>query len=209
MSVSIELMLVEDVRVSPEELTIYNHPDVQVRPPPCPPPPPPIATPEDPSPLTPARPLPQAELHVREGSGYFFLNTSSADVVRVAYQEARGVATVSVGSARPPVPSAAGHVGHSAGSSASPRGRSRHPRAASVVRTESPQAAHAVSYLMVSFRSAFRVRWKYYHVSDTVRTRRTVALTDTSAFSVSPRSFPDLHPAVTTEELSLPRSSGL
>ncbi|DAA16796.1 TPA: nucleoporin 210 [Bos taurus] len=63
-SVSIELMLVEDVRVSPEELTIYNHPDVQ------------------------------AELHVREGSGYFFLNTSSADVVRVAYQEARGVATV-------------------------------------------------------------------------------------------------------------------
>uniref|UniRef100_A0A452F5S9 Nucleoporin 210 n=1 Tax=Capra hircus TaxID=9925 RepID=A0A452F5S9_CAPHI len=63
-SASIELMLVEDVRVSPEELTIYNHPDVQ------------------------------AELHVREGSGYFFLNTSSADVVRVAYQEAQGVATV-------------------------------------------------------------------------------------------------------------------
>ncbi|KAF4023798.1 hypothetical protein G4228_016057 [Cervus hanglu yarkandensis] len=63
-SASIELMLVEDVRVSPEELTIYNHPDVQ------------------------------AELHVREGSGYFFLNTSSADVVRVAYQEARGIATV-------------------------------------------------------------------------------------------------------------------
>ncbi|KAI4554062.1 hypothetical protein MJT46_020059 [Ovis ammon polii x Ovis aries] len=48
----------------------------------------------DPSPLTPARPLPQAELHVREGSGHFFLNTSSADVVRVAYQEAQGVATV-------------------------------------------------------------------------------------------------------------------
>ncbi|KAI4532567.1 hypothetical protein MG293_017832 [Ovis ammon polii] len=63
-SASIELMLVEDVRVSPEELTIYNHPDVQ------------------------------AELHVREGSGHFFLNTSSADVVRVAYQEAQGVATV-------------------------------------------------------------------------------------------------------------------
>ncbi|KAB0356083.1 hypothetical protein FD754_000239 [Muntiacus muntjak] len=63
-STSIELMLVEDVRVSPGELTIYNHPDVQ------------------------------AELHVREGSGYFFLNTSSADVVKVAYQEARGIATV-------------------------------------------------------------------------------------------------------------------
>ena len=36
-SASIELMLVEDVRVSPEELTIYNHPDVQVQPPHSPP----------------------------------------------------------------------------------------------------------------------------------------------------------------------------
>ena len=130
-------------------------------------------------------------------------------MVRVAYQEARGVATVSVGSACLPLLSAVGHVGHSAGSSESPRGHSRHPRAAFVVCTESPQAAHAVSYLMVSFQSAFRVRWKYYYMSDTVRTRRTVALTDTSAFSVSLCSFPDLHPAVTTEELSLPRSSGL
>ncbi|KAJ8786250.1 hypothetical protein J1605_006470 [Eschrichtius robustus] len=68
-SASIELMLVEDVRVSPEEVAIYNHPGVQ------------------------------AELHIREGSGYFFLNTSSADVVSVAYQEARGIATVSVGPA--------------------------------------------------------------------------------------------------------------
>lgn len=63
-SASIELILVEDVRVSPEEMTIYNHPGVQV------------------------------ELHIREGSGYFFLNTSTADVVKVAYQEARGSATV-------------------------------------------------------------------------------------------------------------------
>ncbi|XP_011806045.1 PREDICTED: LOW QUALITY PROTEIN: nuclear pore membrane glycoprotein 210 [Colobus angolensis palliatus] len=63
-SASIELILVEDVRVSPEEVTIYNHPGIQ------------------------------AELHVREGSGYFFLNTSTADVVKVAYQEARGVAMV-------------------------------------------------------------------------------------------------------------------
>ncbi|XP_008586054.1 PREDICTED: nuclear pore membrane glycoprotein 210 [Galeopterus variegatus] len=61
---SIELILVEDVRVSPEEVTIYNHPGIQV------------------------------ELHVQEGSGYFFLNTSTADVIRVAYQEARGIATV-------------------------------------------------------------------------------------------------------------------
>ncbi|KAM9592535.1 nuclear pore membrane glycoprotein 210 [Trichechus inunguis] len=63
-SASIELILVEDVRVSPEEVTIYNHPGVQV------------------------------ELHIREGSGYFFLNTSVADIVRVTYQEARGIATV-------------------------------------------------------------------------------------------------------------------
>ncbi|XP_016071129.1 PREDICTED: nuclear pore membrane glycoprotein 210 [Miniopterus natalensis] len=63
-SASVELILVEDVRVSPKEVTIYNHPGVQ------------------------------AELHVREGSGYFFLNTSTADVVRVAYQEARGSAVV-------------------------------------------------------------------------------------------------------------------
>uniref|UniRef100_A0A8C4M7Z0 Nucleoporin 210 n=1 Tax=Equus asinus asinus TaxID=83772 RepID=A0A8C4M7Z0_EQUAS len=63
-SASLELILVEDVRVSPEEVTIYNHPDVQVQ------------------------PLPP------EGSGYFFLNTSTADIVQVAYQEARGIATV-------------------------------------------------------------------------------------------------------------------
>lgn len=93
-SASIELMLVEDVRVSPEELTIYNHPDVQVRLPhphptaPCSNPRGPLTSDTSPAP-------PQAELHVREGSGYFFLNTSSADVVRVAYQEARGIATVS------------------------------------------------------------------------------------------------------------------
>ncbi|XP_045846615.1 nuclear pore membrane glycoprotein 210 [Meles meles] len=63
-SASIELILVEDVKVSPEEVTIYNHPSVQ------------------------------AELHIREGSGFFFLNTSTTDVIKVVYQEARGVATV-------------------------------------------------------------------------------------------------------------------
>ncbi|XP_012510384.1 PREDICTED: HIG1 domain family member 1A, mitochondrial [Propithecus coquereli] len=54
--------LVEDMRVSPEEVTIYNHPGIQ------------------------------AELHIREGSRPFFLNTSTADVVKVAYQKARVVA---------------------------------------------------------------------------------------------------------------------
>ncbi|XP_003463919.2 nuclear pore membrane glycoprotein 210 isoform X2 [Cavia porcellus] len=63
-SASIDLILVEDVGVIPEEVTIYNHPSIQ------------------------------AELHVKEGSGYFFLNTSATDVVRVAYQEARGITTV-------------------------------------------------------------------------------------------------------------------
>ncbi|XP_006749073.1 nuclear pore membrane glycoprotein 210 [Leptonychotes weddellii] len=65
-SASIELILVEDVRVSPEEVTIYNHPSVQT------------------------------ELHIREGSGYFFLNTSTADIIKVVYQEARGVAMMPV-----------------------------------------------------------------------------------------------------------------
>ncbi|XP_048212293.1 nuclear pore membrane glycoprotein 210 [Perognathus longimembris pacificus] len=63
-SASIELILVEDVRVSPEKVTIYNHPGVQ------------------------------AELRITEGSGYFFLNTSRADVLRVAYQESQGIAMV-------------------------------------------------------------------------------------------------------------------
>ncbi|XP_021565485.1 nuclear pore membrane glycoprotein 210 [Carlito syrichta] len=63
-SASIELILVEEVRVRPEEVTIYNHPGVQV------------------------------ELCIQEGSGYFFLNTSTADVIKLAYQEAKGVATV-------------------------------------------------------------------------------------------------------------------
>ncbi|XP_029773466.1 nuclear pore membrane glycoprotein 210-like [Suricata suricatta] len=52
--------------MSPEEVTVYIHPKVQ------------------------------AELHIREGSGYFFLNTSTTDIIKAAYQEARGVVTVSV-----------------------------------------------------------------------------------------------------------------
>lgn len=38
----------------------------------------------------------QVELHITEGSGYFFLNTSTPDIVKVAYQDTRGVALVSL-----------------------------------------------------------------------------------------------------------------
>lgn len=37
----------------------------------------------------------QAELFIKEGSGYFFINTSVASVVSVALEEAQGIALVS------------------------------------------------------------------------------------------------------------------
>ncbi|XP_064524125.1 nuclear pore membrane glycoprotein 210 [Pseudopipra pipra] len=63
-SATIELILVEDVRVSPTDVSIYSHPDIQ------------------------------AELFIREGSGYFFINTSVPNIVRVTHEETRGVALV-------------------------------------------------------------------------------------------------------------------
>nr|XP_020144718.1 nuclear pore membrane glycoprotein 210-like isoform X2 [Microcebus murinus] len=60
-SASIELILVEGVGMSPEEVTICNHPGIQ------------------------------ADLPLRGGSGYFFLNTSTTDIIRVASREARTV----------------------------------------------------------------------------------------------------------------------
>ncbi|XP_014813936.1 PREDICTED: nuclear pore membrane glycoprotein 210 [Calidris pugnax] len=63
-SATIKLILVEDVKVDPTQVSIYNHPDIQ------------------------------AELFIREGSGYFFINTSVANVVRVTHEETRGVALV-------------------------------------------------------------------------------------------------------------------
>uniref|UniRef100_A0A803YR07 Nucleoporin 210 n=1 Tax=Meleagris gallopavo TaxID=9103 RepID=A0A803YR07_MELGA len=63
-SATIELILVEDVKVSPTDVSIYNHPDVQ------------------------------AELFIKEGSGYFFVNTSVASVVSVALDETQGIALV-------------------------------------------------------------------------------------------------------------------
>ncbi|NWR58588.1 PO210 protein, partial [Bucorvus abyssinicus] len=63
-SATIELVLVEDVKVSPTNVSIYNHPDVQ------------------------------AELFIKEGSGYFFINTTIANVVRVSHEESQGIALV-------------------------------------------------------------------------------------------------------------------
>ncbi|NWX09478.1 PO210 protein, partial [Caloenas nicobarica] len=63
-SATIELILVEDVKVNPTDISIYNHPDVQ------------------------------AELFIKEGSGYFFINASVANVVRVVHEETQGIALV-------------------------------------------------------------------------------------------------------------------
>ncbi|XP_061328975.1 nuclear pore membrane glycoprotein 210 [Pezoporus flaviventris] len=63
-SATIELMLVEDVKVSPTDVSIYNHADIQ------------------------------AELFIKEGSGYFFINTSVPNIVRVTHEETQGIALV-------------------------------------------------------------------------------------------------------------------
>uniref|UniRef100_A0A672IXM8 BIG2 domain-containing protein n=1 Tax=Salarias fasciatus TaxID=181472 RepID=A0A672IXM8_SALFA len=64
-SSTLELLLVEDVKISPETVTIYNHPDVR------------------------------ANLVLQEGSGHFYVNTSVKDIVDVTFQEAKGTAQVS------------------------------------------------------------------------------------------------------------------
>ncbi|XP_041655352.1 nuclear pore membrane glycoprotein 210 isoform X2 [Cheilinus undulatus] len=64
-SATLELLLVEDVRISPDAVTIYNHPDVR------------------------------ANLALQEGSGYFFVNTSVKGTVDVVFQEAQRIAQVS------------------------------------------------------------------------------------------------------------------
>ncbi|XP_060793096.1 nuclear pore membrane glycoprotein 210 [Neoarius graeffei] len=63
-SATLDLLLVEDVTVTPQSVSIYNHPDVR------------------------------AELTLREGSGYFFVNTSVRGIADVAFQESRGTAEV-------------------------------------------------------------------------------------------------------------------
>ncbi|XP_051517594.1 nuclear pore membrane glycoprotein 210-like [Myxocyprinus asiaticus] len=63
-STTLELLLVEDVRVTPDTITMYNHPDVT------------------------------ADLNLREGSGYFYVNTSVAGIADVSFQESQGIAQV-------------------------------------------------------------------------------------------------------------------
>ncbi|XP_070695859.1 nuclear pore membrane glycoprotein 210 isoform X2 [Pempheris klunzingeri] len=64
-SATLELLLVEDVKISPDTVTIYNHPDVG------------------------------ANLALQEGSGYFFVNASAKRIVDVAFQEAQRTVQVS------------------------------------------------------------------------------------------------------------------
>lgn len=63
-SATLDLLLVEDVAVTPQSVSIYNHPDVR------------------------------AELTLREGSGYFFINTSVRGIADVEFQESQGTAEV-------------------------------------------------------------------------------------------------------------------
>uniref|UniRef100_A0A8C4EF40 Nucleoporin 210 n=1 Tax=Dicentrarchus labrax TaxID=13489 RepID=A0A8C4EF40_DICLA len=64
-SATLELLLVEDVKISPVTVTIYNHPDVRVR-----------------------------DIF-NKGSGYFFVNTSVKGIVDVVFQEAQRTVQVS------------------------------------------------------------------------------------------------------------------
>ncbi|XP_002667606.3 nuclear pore membrane glycoprotein 210 [Danio rerio] len=63
-SATLDLLLVEDVRVTPDTVTIYNHPDVA------------------------------AALTLQQGSGYFFVNASVGGVADVTFQESQGIAQV-------------------------------------------------------------------------------------------------------------------
>ncbi|XP_072305024.1 nuclear pore membrane glycoprotein 210 [Eucyclogobius newberryi] len=58
-SATLELLLVEDVKVTPNTVTIYNHPEVRVN------------------------------LALLEGSGHFFVNTSSKGIAAVTFQEVK------------------------------------------------------------------------------------------------------------------------
>ncbi|XP_043080989.1 nuclear pore membrane glycoprotein 210 [Puntigrus tetrazona] len=61
---TLDLLLVEDVRVTPDTITIYNHPDVM------------------------------ADLVLQQGSGYFYVNASVQGIADVMFQESQGIAQV-------------------------------------------------------------------------------------------------------------------
>ncbi|XP_067096636.1 nuclear pore membrane glycoprotein 210 isoform X1 [Osmerus mordax] len=63
-SATLDLLLVEDVTVSPEAVSIYNHPDVR------------------------------ADLSLREGSGYFFVNASVGGIADVILKQSHSTAEV-------------------------------------------------------------------------------------------------------------------
>lgn len=63
-SAMLDLLLVEDVKVTPNTITIYNHPDVR------------------------------ADLTLREGSGHFYVNASVKGIADVTFQESQGIAQV-------------------------------------------------------------------------------------------------------------------
>lgn len=63
-SCTLDLLLVEDVRVTPNTITIYNHPDVMV------------------------------DLTLKEGSGYFYVNASVKGIADLLFQESQGIAQV-------------------------------------------------------------------------------------------------------------------
>uniref|UniRef100_A0A672NPG3 Nucleoporin 210 n=1 Tax=Sinocyclocheilus grahami TaxID=75366 RepID=A0A672NPG3_SINGR len=63
-SSTLDLLLVEDVRVTPDTITIYNHPDVTV------------------------------DLILQQGSGYFYVNASIGGIADVTFQESQGIAQV-------------------------------------------------------------------------------------------------------------------
>uniref|UniRef100_A0A671RVB1 Nuclear pore membrane glycoprotein 210-like n=1 Tax=Sinocyclocheilus anshuiensis TaxID=1608454 RepID=A0A671RVB1_9TELE len=60
-SATLDLLLVEDVRVTPDTITIYNHPDVT------------------------------ADLILHQGSGYFYVNASVGGIADVTFQESQGI----------------------------------------------------------------------------------------------------------------------
>ncbi|XP_068107947.1 nuclear pore membrane glycoprotein 210 [Hyperolius riggenbachi] len=63
-SASLDLLLVEDVKVNPGSISLYNHPEVT------------------------------AEFTISEGSGHFYINSSVPNIINTVFQETKGIVTV-------------------------------------------------------------------------------------------------------------------